>query len=285
MTITLTPEIPRTIRSRIGWAVSGHLGHHRPRPGPLEAAARRGDRQHPGVPRHDRADVRLPAGRGDDRARRRRLPRLPHARHVRHDHGVRDRRHPVRRQRRRRPRGHRPVPLHAHGSLGRHRRTGRRGHAQLGGRAGRAGRMRVRGGLAPAPRRGPRDRRARPAPAAAVRVRVDRRLPRADGSTPTPRRSPPPEPWNSPSDSSGTRSSPSPPCPHGSARSHCGTRCPRPSRPPASSSATPSAPTPPGSPTTRSSWRSPGRCCSPPSSSRYPCTATGASAGEQPRCA
>jgi hypothetical protein len=37
--------------------------------------------------------------------------------------------------------------------------------------------MRIRGGLAPAARRGPPDRRTRPALAAAVRVPVDRRLP------------------------------------------------------------------------------------------------------------
>jgi ABC-type multidrug transport system permease subunit len=37
----------------------------------------------------------------------------------------------------------------------------------------------------------------------------------------------------------------------------------------------PTGHTPPGSQTTPSSWQSPGRCCSSPSSSRYPCTGTG----------
>ena len=82
----LTRRRPRRVGPLLGGRRRPHrrrrdVAHWRRQPAQLLIGA--------AVPRADGADVRLPAGRRDGRARRRRLPRVPVPRDARADHGLR----------------------------------------------------------------------------------------------------------------------------------------------------------------------------------------------------
>ncbi|CAA9570923.1 MAG: Efflux ABC transporter, permease protein, partial [uncultured Thermomicrobiales bacterium] len=160
------------------------LGHPRrldddpAQPRPLGAPTRPGP-DRPPLPGDDRPPLRLPLRRRHDAARRRRLPRLSRPRHVRHGHALRAGDHLRRRQHRRRPWRHRPLPVAADGAERGRDRPRRRRHALRRRRAGGDGRRRLGDRLALGAGDWPGARRVRAAAAAAVRPTLGRHLPGA----------------------------------------------------------------------------------------------------------